>query len=196
MIHISINGKTPPESWLKKAKKLTKKLNEASTQAERNQIIDDNSKIWGELKDWLLRLSDGKCWFSEACDIYSHMDVEHFRPKKSAINMNGTEREGYWWLAFDWTNFRICGNVGNRKKGMFFPLLPGSPVATSDHRIVEDEHPYFLDPTNEADPYLLSFNEEGSAISMPGCKGLLKDRAEESIKRFKLNDHPALGVVK
>lgn len=150
------------------------------------------AKFGGELKAWLLELSSGKCWFSEAKDIYSHWDVEHFRPKKSAKDLNGTEREGYWWLAFEWTNFRICGNVGNRKKGTFFPLLPGSQVASSDNRNIDDELPYLLDPINESDPCMLSFDEEGDAIPMPECKGLIKDRVKESIKRYKLNDHPEL----
>jgi len=86
------------------------------------------------LKDWLLKFSNGKCWFSEAKDTFSHMDVEHFRPKKSAKDLNGVEREGYWWLTFDWHNYRICGNVGNRKKGTFFPLSPGCTPATCNTR--------------------------------------------------------------
>lgn len=192
MIHISMNGKAPSAKWRKKAARLTKMLEKARSTEERNRIIDDNKEVWGELKDWLLSLSHNKCWFSEARDIYSHMEVEHFRPKKGARNLDGSEREGYWWLAFDWTNYRICGNVGNRKKGTFFPLLPGSLVATNTNRAIEDESPYFLDPTNEADPCLLSFNEEGEAIPMPGCEGLHKDRVLESVKRFKLNEHPAL----
>jgi hypothetical protein len=192
LIHISICGKMPSDEWLEKAASLTQMLEDAQSPEERNRIIDNNKEVWGELKDWLLKLSHGKCWFSEARDIYSHVDVEHFRPKKGAKDLDGLEREGYWWLSFDWKNYRICGNVGNRKKGTFFPLLPESFVATSTNRTIEDESPYFLDPTNVADTCLLSFNEEGEAIPMPSCGGLHKERVLESVKRFKLNDHPAL----
>lgn len=193
MIHIKLGDEQPPEEWLEKARKLTEKLDAAANDDERNKIIVDNSKLWGDLKIWLLKFSHGKCWFSETNDCYSHMDVEHFRPKKSAKDLDGTEREGYWWLAFDWHNYRICGNVGNRKKGTLFPLHPQSQKACSTARgLVDDEICLFLDPTREGDPELLSFNEEGMATSMPGIPDWPRQRAEESIKSFKLNEHVPL----
>lgn len=193
MIHIKFGDKEPPQKWLEKARKLSHQLDEAASGEERAKIIRDNAKVWGELKNWLLKLSYGKCWFSEAKDTFSHWDVEHFRPKKSARDIDGTEREGYWWLSFDWHNYRICGNVGNRQKGTFFPLCPGSQVATSNARhLVADEIHLLLDPACEGDPEHLSFNEEGKATSMPGLDGWPKQRAEESIKRYKLNDHEPL----
>jgi len=193
MIHIKFGNKQPPMKWLDKARQLNQKLDAAESKEERDTIIDLNSKVWGELKCWLLNLSHGKCWFSEAKDTFSHWDVEHFRPKKSAKDMDGNDREGYWWLAFDWHNYRICGNVGNRMKGTFFPLCEGSRVASSNARhLIEDEIPLLLDPVREGDPEHLSFNEEGMANPMPGLGGWPKQRAEESIKRYKLNDHEPL----
>jgi uncharacterized protein (TIGR02646 family) len=193
MIHIEYGEKKPGKKWLKKAQQITAQLDGAASKEEREKIIDANSAVWGELKDWLLKLSHGKCWFSEAKDTYSHWDVEHFRPKKSAKNLDGTEREGYWWLAFDWHNYRICGNVGNRKKGTFFPLCPGSQVGASNARhLVQDEIFLLLDPTREGDPELLSFNEEGMATAMPGISEWPRQRAEESIRRFKLNEYEPL----
>lgn len=193
MIHINFGDDQPPQEWLDKAQRLTEELDATTSKEERNKIIDDNRDVWGDLKDWLLEFSHGKCWFSEAKDVYSHWDVEHFRPKKSAKSQDGTEREGYWWLAFDWHNFRICGNVGNRKKGTFFPLYPGSQIATSNYRhLVEDEIFFLLDPTREGDPEHLSFDEEGKAIAMPGIGEWPSQRAKESINRFKLNDYEPL----
>jgi hypothetical protein len=46
-----------------------------------------------------------------------------------------------------------------------------------------------LDPTREGDPEHLSFNEEGRATPMPGLEDWPKQRAEESIKRYSLNDY-------
>jgi hypothetical protein len=90
--------------------------------------------------------------------------VEHYRPKKSEKDADGTEHEGYWWLTFDWHNFRICGGAGNRKLGSFFPLRTGclrcAPLA--DHRL-EDQQ--LLDPADEHDPALLSFTMEGRAMA-------------------------------
>ncbi|HVT88773.1 MAG TPA: hypothetical protein VHD56_07980 [Tepidisphaeraceae bacterium] len=90
------------------------------------------------------------------------------------------------------TNFRVAGNVPNRKKGGWFPLAEGSHVSKYDERCEESEQPYLLDPTNDADPSLLAFDEEGNAIPVPGADEWDTKRVEESIKRLKLNDHDAL----
>lgn len=193
MIHVKFGHEQPPKKWLEKAKRVSDRLDAATSKEERDRIIDNNSELWGELKDWLLKFSCGKCWFSEAKDTFSHWDVEHFRPKKSAKELDGREREGYWWLAFDWRNYRICGNVGNRKKGAFFPLHPDCKPATCEARhLLQDEIFVLLDPTREGDPDLISFDERGMAKAMPGIGEWPRLRVEESIKRFKLNGHEAL----
>lgn len=107
------------DAWVAKSEQLVTELaalDSAGKREERNALIDSNSGHWGALKDWLLALSAGKCWFSEVRELYSHYDVEHFRPKKEAKALDASVRDGYWWLAFDYMNFRACGNVGNRKK--------------------------------------------------------------------------------
>jgi hypothetical protein len=145
MRYIDLEHNKPDAEWLKKSDELTQQLIELHKQGDtkaRNQLIDDNARHWGEIKAWLLSLSHNKCWFSEARDIYSHLDVEHFRPKKEAKSLDGTVRDGYWWLAFDYTNFRACGNVGNRKKGGWFPLQEGSLCSTHDNRCEESEAAY------------------------------------------------------
>jgi hypothetical protein len=192
MIYINLEDKTPPTGWLQKARRVAKQLEDAATQTERDEIIDKNAKVWGELKDWLLEQSHGKCWFSEAKDCFTFWEVEHFRPKKSAKDMDGNEREGYWWLAFDWTNFRICGKVGNVKKGTFFPLCPGSHTATSRNRNTDDEIYYLLDPTKRQDPLLLTYNEDGGTAAREDLKGWSRDRATYSVTRLKLDEFQPL----
>jgi hypothetical protein len=189
-------GKTPDAAWLTKAQLLTAQLRAAPDKAARDKIIDDNENVWRELRDWLLTLSHQKCWFSETKNYFTHgFDVEHFRPKKNVKNADGTVRDpnGYWWLAFDWLNYRICGNVGNIKKGTFFPLAPNSVRATAEFPVlVEDEQPLLLDPTVEEDPELLTFDEKGEAKPIETCKGWRKDRVTFSINRLKLNEHARL----
>lgn len=192
MRFISIDGREPDKTWRLKAQALCDELDAAATKAERDRIIEDNSAIWGELKQWLLQLSKGKCWFSEARDCFSHWDVEHYRPKKATKDLDGTERDGYWWLAFDWHNFRICGNVGNRKKGAFFPLRNGTHQASATDRNIEDEFPYLLDPTRPEDPLLLCFDENGDVKPLPDLDAWNKARVLESIKRYKLREHEPL----
>lgn len=163
---------------------------------ERNALIDANSAHWGALKQWLLALSGGKCWFSEVRELYSHYDVEHFRPKKEARTRDGAERDGYWWLAFDYMNFRVCGNVGNRKKGGWFPLQQGSLCSAFAERCEESEVPYLLDPIDDDDVSLIAFDEEGKLIPMPGSSQWEQDRVHETVNRLKLNEHVPLAEAR
>ncbi|WP_197893064.1 hypothetical protein [Undibacterium sp. KW1] len=173
-------------------KELTK-LDASGKIKERNQMIDDHSAHWSKLKPWLLALSEGKCWFTEARDIASHLDVEHFRPKKVARNIKGPERDGYWWLAFDYMNFRIAGTAPNRKKGAWFPLQYGSPYSKFARQCEGDEIPHFLDPTNAHDVALLAFDEEGKAVPAPGISRWDFVRVCRTVNRLKLTDHQALA---
>jgi uncharacterized protein (TIGR02646 family) len=195
MRYIDLESHKPDDAWLKKSDELTKRLIELHEKGDieaRNKLIDDNKAHWGEIKGWLLDLSYNKCWFSEARDIFSHMDVEHFRPKVEAKDLDGTTRDGYWWLAFDYRNFRACGNVGNRKKGGWFPLQAGSVVSTFEHQCEESETRYLLDPTDADDVDLIAFDEEGKAIPAPGITEWEVQRVEETIRCLKLNEHEAL----
>ena len=187
------------DAWLAKSAQLVTDmaaLQAAGKRDERNALIDANGAHWGALKQWMLALSGGKCWFSEVRDLYSHYDVEHFRPKKEAKTLDGTERDGYWWLAFDYMNFRVCGNVGNRKKGGWFPLQQGSLCSRFDARCEESEVPYLLDPIDDDDVSLIAFDEEGKLIPMPGCSKWEQERVNETAKRLKLNEHVALAEAR
>lgn len=167
-------------------------LDAAGEKVARNELIDDNSAHWGALKPWLLALSGGKCWFSETRDLYSHYDVEHFRPKKSAKSIDGEDSDGYWWLAFSYMNFRLCGNVGNRKKGGWFPLHAGSACASYANQCEDMEVRYFLDPIDIEDVKLVAFDEEGNLIANPLASDWEKKRVEITALRLKLNEHDQL----
>ena len=210
MIFIDLENKLPTDAnlppnirwtqaewnaWLAESVRLVGELAKLDTKGqvkERNELIDKHGSHWGKLKQWLLSLSDDKCWFTEARDIASHLDVEHFRPKKAARNVKGPERDGYWWLAFDYMNFRIAGTVPNRKKGVWFPLRFSSPCSTFTRRCEGDEVPHFLDPTNAHDVTLLAFDEEGKAVPAPGIPRWDYVRVRRTVDRLKLTEHQAL----
>ena len=178
--------------WLSKAEDLLQQMEAAADDDARKKIIDDNSVTWGKMKEWLLKLSYNKCWFSEARDCFNHWDVEHFRPKKSVKDLDGDEKMGYWWLAFNWRNFRICGNVGNRKKGTYFPLKAGC-VRVGHRGDLRLEEPMLLDPADPYDPSLLSFDMNGNAKLSPGVTDEWEtERVRYSIERFNLNNYPPL----
>lgn len=187
------------EDWLAKSTQLVAEmaaLDAAGKHEERNALIDANSGHWGALKEWLLALSGGKCWFSEVRELYSHYDVEHFRPKKEAKALDGAKRDGYWWLAFDYMNFRACGNVGNRKKGGWFPLQQGSLCSTYAAPCEESEARYLLDPIDDDDVSLIAFDEEGKVIPAPGASNWEQQRVQETVKRLKLNEHVPLAEAR
>jgi uncharacterized protein (TIGR02646 family) len=178
------------QAWLTKAANLTAQLHAAPDSAAREAIIDKN-EIWGEVKDWLLSLSHNKCWFSEAEDVFSTRDVEHFRPKKKCKRKVGQKKssyeEGYWWLTYSWKNYRICGNVGNSKKGIFFPLLVGSQIATFGGISHLNECHMLLDPASPADPGLLDFIETGKAVPHQDANPSERERVETTVKHIRLD---------
>lgn len=187
------------DAWLAESKRLVGELAAlvaTGKRKERNELIDANSNHWGQLKPWLQSLSAGKCWFSEVRELYSHYDVEHFRPKKEAKTLDASVRDGYWWLAFDYMNFRLCGNVGNRKKGGWFPLKDGSLCSTHASPCEESESAYLIDPIDESDVALIAFDEEGKVIPMPGASEWEQQRVFETVKRLKLNEHAPLAEAR
>ncbi len=193
MIHIDLDGKTPTAEWIRKAEAITRKLNDAGSSEKRKEIIKQNRKLWGEIKEWLLERSHNKCWYTEARNDSSYFEVEHFRPKNWNSSQDDPDFEGYWWLAFEWRNYRVCGNAPNRKKGSFFPLHEDSQRATSRKRhLVDDEIYVLLDPLEIADPSLISFDERGICKPTPGTEGWELRRADISIDRYGLNKLPQL----
>jgi uncharacterized protein (TIGR02646 family) len=162
MIHVDVRGRKPDKAWQSKADAATKELMAAKTLAAKHAVIDKYAGLWGELKTHLSDITNKKCWYSESRDNYSHCHVDHFRPKKEAIGLDKkTDYGGYWWLAFEWTNYRYCGGAGNVRKNSYFAVK--SNKAKTPKKSYEDEVIYFLDPTNIDDPLKLTFTEEGMA---------------------------------
>lgn len=197
MIYIDLNSLELPEELLQKIKKATKELRAINDPEERSEYIDKKCSLWSELKDSLVKLSHGKCWYCESRQERSFSDVDHFRPKKAV--KEAPNHTGYWWLAFDYHNFRLSCQLCNRLykeggKGNHFPLIDEScRVYDSTHEL-SDEKPLLLDPTIKDDPPLLAFYSTGEV----GAYYKEKDdpvkfkRAERSIAIYHLYH---LGVV-
>jgi uncharacterized protein (TIGR02646 family) len=164
-----------PKEWLAKAQKATADLDGCTTVDERKTILESESAIWRDpdLKEIMERLSFEKCWYCEAVQDRSDYAVDHFRPKNRVAKAK--DHEGYWWLAFDWHNYRCSCTWCNSKrkdrptntsggKQDEFPLLDSSTRAKPDNRDLSQERHVLLDPTCEDDPKLLWFNQDGSAI--------------------------------
>lgn len=175
-------------AWIADAQALVRLLLAAPDKAARDALIDANDALWGRLREWLLRLSHEKCWYSEARDLFSVLEVEHYRPKKRCKRSpRGEVSDGYWWLAFEWSNYRLCGKVGNAKKGDFFPLAAASPVAAHNGLSVLNEIPLLLDPACPGDPDLLSFNEDGACGPHADADQFTQLRVTTTTARLNLN---------
>lgn len=206
MRYIDLTKLQLPDGWQAKADGLNTRLRSAATDAERT-VIMDKSPIWQELFIPLSQLSNGKCWYSEACEVMSDRDIDHFRPKNEAKNIDNVPRAteaGYWWLAYDYENYRFSSQYSNqfRKdkfdkkkdkhgKNVYFPLFQNSQVATNK-RSCDDEQIMLLDPCRRDDPGLLTFNDKGIAI--PDAAAILdpddKVRVEVSIRVYHLDHTP------
>lgn len=165
----------------------------------RKKAIKDNEKVWKDkrLTDKMRALSDNKCWYCETEETRADTAVDHYRPK-SAIK-ECPEHPGYWWLAFDWYNYRYSCTYCNEKridqdtnvtggKGTCFPLVnPDTRVFEAGDLTVEE--PTLLDPMIEGDVILLSFDPDGTATSFfaEEKEPVLYKRVKDSILYYNLN---------
>lgn len=168
-------GMTPPADWLAEAEDASKALRQAQTEDERKAVIERHEKLWRDerVRGWLLNLFHAKCWYSEAKDSVSSYHVDHFRPKGRVTDLNRENPEpGYWWLAFDWKNYRISGQLINSKKADVFPLRAGRRATCDEPDSLELEYPTLLDPVSD-DACLISFE-----MDEDGCRAVAAVDAE------------------
>jgi hypothetical protein len=193
-----------PQEWLDKAVILQKEIEAIPLLKDKLKHIDKNP-IWQDktLFKALSDVMDGKCWYSEAKDLMSDRDVDHFRPKKKAKNNDNTERDGYWFMAYDWENYRFSSIYSNRLrkdkftkedkafgKGIYFPLQVGSHPAVTKATLV-DERAFLIDPTKKVDAALISFNSFGRVTpSVPKTFKWEVERVNASVKFYHLDHSP------
>ncbi|WP_457626452.1 hypothetical protein [Persephonella sp.] len=167
-----IMGEENFKEWEIEAERHLDKLKDM-THEERAEYLRKNN-IWTKLHRYLAELSHNKCWYSEAPANSSEWDIDHYRPKNRSKDINGKVilEDGYWWLAYDWTNYRLTGSLINRRrkdklsdseevggKGDFFPVYYKDKAGN-----LEEEIPLILDPCNPRDPSLLTFDIDGNPI--------------------------------
>lgn len=154
-------------------------------------------KIWKDLAPYLARLRKDKCWYSESKNSGSDKDVEHFRPKNAVSE--APDHEGYWWLAFDWRNYRYSCQWCNQRrvdtingtdggKWDYFPVGLGSFRAQQEEDNCDDEEIELLDPIDPHDWKLLTFRLDGKPVPAKPSGTREYVRAEVSIQLYHL-DH-------
>ena len=157
-------------------------------------------KIWRDLNSCLASLRKGKCWYSESKNSGSNKDVDHFRPKKEVAE--DPSHEGYWWLAFDWHNYRYSCQLCNQRRNPrrvdaanntdggkceHFPLSSGSFRAKQETDRWQKEEIELLDPIDPEDWKLLTFRPNGQPIPAKPSGTHEHNRAKTSIQVYHLH---------
>jgi hypothetical protein len=192
MIYVHRNWSIVPAEILKELEEAATALEAITDKDLRKAFIKENSEKWSALRDFLLKMSHDKCWYSEAKDAVSRLHVDHFRPHGRAKQAERDYTEGYCWLAFDRDNFRLAGalcNTVNREhsletvgKGDWFPLADPSKRANLTARSLAAETPTLLDPTDPEDARALIFNDDGRPSAASHYDDASKKRIDFAIK--------------
>ncbi len=203
MIHIDISDFRVSLKWRRRVKEHLRKMHKfynACDEKGLKKYINDNSKHLSIVKRQLSKWSNDKCWYSEGRSDIFHLRVDHFRPKNeiALIKAKDTYVEartfdtsmGYWWLAFDWKNFRLTGEIVNSYKGSYFPVERGSMLASQPSHNHKNERNIFLDPTVQLDTELITYTIDG--LPAPAVSNSTDPwnffRADLSIRLFGLKD--------
>lgn len=164
------------DAWRNSADKAIQEINAATTSQKRKEILKKaaSTQVWRDFYDLLPDKLKRKCWYCEAEEIRSDMPVDHFRPKNKVEEEQN--HEGYWWLAFDWKNYRCaCTYCNSRRifvnteggKACCFPLVDPTKRAFSSNDDINQEQPDLLDPFDPDDWKLLWFDNDGKPEPVP-----------------------------
>ncbi|WP_338848806.1 hypothetical protein V8J88_07775 [Massilia sp. W12] len=188
---------SPPADWLEQAERISQQLQACASEAERQELIEAKQALWRDqrIRDWLMRLFHDKCWYSEARESVSALHVDHYRPKGRVQELNGQQSAGYWWLAFDWRNYRMAGQLINVKKRDHFPLQEGARAQPGDRLSLQLEAPLLIDPTSD-EASLISFElDEDACLATQSAGADAREQAQaaHSIDILGLNRLPPLN---
>lgn len=156
--------------WIQKANQATENMKRAANHEERCSYLRTHA-LWSEFKEILIRYYGRICWYSE-CDLTgSFADVDHFRPKNQSTKANGEciLSDGYWWLAYDYLNYRLSCEICNRPYGNggkrnIFPLR--QDVLPSETFAGNEDGYLLIDPCNLNDTKLVGCDDNGAIIAL------------------------------
>ena len=202
MRYIVVGDPVPPRKLTALNRRIVEVSNLPAIADKKAYLAKTNT--WGLLKKWLSSFSHGKCWYCECITERATSDVDHFRPK-AGVTVNRKPvlgHNGYYWLAYDWTNFRFSCQRCNRSEKDDDTILYGkaNEFALFDESTRRNtqasttiEEPLLLDPCNEPDIDLLAHLLDGTIA--PSRKKGTKDykKATYTINTFGLN---GFGVPK
>lgn len=162
------------------------------------KIYISGTNTWKLLKGWLSELSYGNCWYCEAKTERATSDVDHYRPKAGiTIYRNPIIHDGYYWLAYDWSNYRFSCQRCNRPekdddkvlrgKANEFPLCDES-LRNSTPTSSNIERPVLLDPCRRADTKELAHLINGFIEPAKKKGSISHERARYTCETLGLNN--------
>lgn len=185
------------QQWRNEANAAFIRLKKAKSEKERKNILKkaSSTKVWRDFYELLPENLKKKCWYCEAEEIRSDMPVDHFRPKQEVESQ--ADHGGYWWLAFDWENYRCACTFCNSRRNSHetsggkqsqFPLMIEDDRAYTPSDNLKNEDPAFLDPFKPDDDKLLWFDNDGIPEASPQCPSHLQCKVTNSINIFHLHE--------
>lgn len=187
-----------PKKWNLSCNIRIAAVNACATSVDRSGYIKKHGS-WGALKNWLAKANNFKCWYCEAKSPRAPFDVDHFRPKLG-VTIDGAKlagHDGYWWLAYEWSNFRLSCQRCNRPekegkssalgKANEFPLLNEASRCASPVGLIQNEISRLLDPCNHADCELLAHGIDGEVKPAADDGTWEYIRADYTIKQLGFN---------
>lgn len=145
-------------------------------------------EVWTheEVRNALGELFHGKCAYCEI-KLTDSSDVDHFRPKYGAMNLDGKYDQGhYWWLAFEWRNLYLACPVCNRTKRNIFPVESERLPLGTPYESLIDEKPLLIDPCCDNPADFLIFTDNGEVVSE-------KEKGKVTIELLGLNSLSLVG---
>ncbi len=187
------------QAWREMAEQAKEDLIAAPDQETRKAILNRaaSSRVWRDFYELLPQTLKRKCWYCESEETRSDMPIDHFRPKNKV--KDDLAHDGYWWLAFDWENYRrACTFCNSRRvfdetqggKACRFPIENSGERAytPNDDDRLRNERPSLLDPFNLEDKKLLWFDNDGYPEPSSQATAEQSNKVTNSIEIFHLHE--------
>jgi len=189
---IKLNQRPLEPSYLRGqvVSKIKQALNKTITEGKKLKS-NDFKPYWlnKNIREPLWNLHNGKCCYCERKRwIKRESDIEHYRPKAEVTGEDN--HPGYWWLAYEWTNYLFsCKPCNEDHKRNHFPLLPGSSRAAGPNGSLSAERPVLLNPIDDEPESCISYDWwTGGGLFVKALGYDDDDRGSETIKILGLND--------
>jgi hypothetical protein len=161
-----------------------------ATAVKARHAFDVSVYTHSDVKHALRALFLDKCAYCEQrLDPYVPAGIDHFRPINTAVNLDGSQSVGYWWLAYEWSNIYLSCQKCSSMKANRFPVdgprtAPPKQGEVTLERMAEalrSEIALLLDPCGPEE-----LGEELQFRGHGGVEGATR-RGEVTVSVFSLN---------